>query len=125
MLRPDFVRAAMGIPQFSPAQIPLAPGVANIFDYTLRVGNHEITNISTLSTGSTHTVVFVDEAPDETAFQTLSPLIENHALFPERTSIMWAVPDGANRFQIRIWERGVGETLACGTEPALSRSPRK
>ena len=115
MIRPDFVRAAMGIPLFHPNQIPMKGETERALDYTLRVAGREIPNVSTLSTGSTHTVLFVDEALSETDFQTLSPLIENHDLFPERTSVMWAVSDGANRFRIRIWERGAGETLACGT----------
>ena len=74
-----------------------------------------INNATALSTGSTHTVIFRDAPLNENEFQSWSPLLEHHALFPARTSIMWAVPDGANRFAIRIWERGAGETLACGT----------
>jgi diaminopimelate epimerase len=41
--------------------------------------------------------------------------VEHHPWFPERTSVLWATCAGENLFDVRIWERGVGETLACGT----------
>jgi diaminopimelate epimerase len=58
----------------------------------------------------------------ENDFQTLSPLLEHHTMFPERTSVMWAQVLNRGELKLRIWERGVqeaggttGETLACGT----------
>jgi diaminopimelate epimerase len=65
--------------------------------------------------------VWVDELPDEDRFLLLSPRTENHPLFPERTSVLWAVADAgtdvgmSGRVRLRIWERGVGETYGCGT----------
>ena len=70
---------------------------------------------SSLSTGSTHTIVWVDELPGDEEFSELGPRIENDAQFPERTSVMWAKETAPMRIQIRIWERGAGETLGCGT----------
>jgi diaminopimelate epimerase len=70
---------------------------------------------SSLSTGSTHTIVWVDQLPGDEEFQHLGPRIENDAQFPERTSIIWAKEVAPMRLEIRIWERGAGETLGCGT----------
>ena len=112
ILRPDFIRAAMGKPIFEASQIPILRSDA--IEYEIPVENH-ILRATTLSTGSTHTVLFLEKPLTETDFQRLSPLLETHPLFPLRTSVMWAVPDGENRFKIRIYERGAGETLACGT----------
>lgn len=113
----DLVRAEMGEPHFEPASIPMAPPGAwdEALDYSLPLEGREFVNTSSLSTGSTHTVIFVDEIPEEADFQHLSPRLEHHPWFPERTTILWTTPAGPNHFRIRIWERGVGETLACGT----------
>ena len=104
----------MGSPRFAPPEIPFcAPNLARVVDFPLSVADKTFA-ITSVNTGSTHTVIF-GEAPDNDTFQRCSPLIENHPLFPERTSILWATQSGPNRFAIRIWERGAGETLGCGT----------
>ena len=54
-------------------------------------------------------------ATDEARFQRLSPLLELHPAFPERTSVMWTEVVTSEYARVRIWERGAGETLACGT----------
>ncbi len=71
--------------------------------------------VSALSTGSTHLVVMVDELPQDDLFFGLSPELEHHPMFPERTSVMWALALDDRRLRLRIWERGAGETLGCGT----------
>lgn len=108
------IRAAMGIPQWAPAIVPINTAEP-LIDGTLEIDGEILKNVSALSTGSTHTVIFRDAELSEAEFQHLSPQLENHPLFPARTSVMWAITDGANKFKIRIWERGAGETLACGT----------
>ena len=108
------IRTAMGRPQWAPAAVPLAATTA-LREGAIQVAGQTVSHATALSTGSTHTVIFRDAPLAEREFQTLSPLLEIHPLFPERTSVMWAVAQGADRFQIRIWERGAGETLACGT----------
>ena len=70
---------------------------------------------SSLTTGSTHTIVWVDELPGDEEFHHLGPRIENDAQFPQRTSIIWAREATPMKLEIRIWERGAGETLGCGT----------
>ncbi len=113
-LKDGRIRAAMGVPQFAPAIVPIATETP-LVDGMLEIDGQILPNVTALSTGSTHTVIFRDAPLGEAEYQTLSPLLEHHPLFPARTSIMWAVADGADQFKIRIWERGAGETLACGT----------
>jgi diaminopimelate epimerase len=84
-------------------------------EYQLPLQNQIVKHVTSLSTGTTHTVIFVDQLPQEKYFQELSPIIENHPWFPERTSVLWTKVLSRNEAQVRIWERGAGETLACGT----------
>jgi diaminopimelate epimerase len=109
----SLVRVAMGHPSFVPAEIPTT--VQEPIEYSLTVGDTTIPHVTTLSTGSTHTVIFRETEIVEAEFTQLSPLLETHASFPARTSIMWAHIAGPDVVRLRIWERGVGETLACGT----------
>lgn len=116
IINPNLIRASMGRPSFEAEQVPVLLPLteADSVEWTIEVANRNL-KVTSLSTGSTHTVIFLDEPLSEADFQSLSPLLENHPLFPQRTSLMWAIADGQNRFKIRIWERGAGETLACGT----------
>ncbi|MGI4792276.1 MAG: diaminopimelate epimerase [Janthinobacterium lividum] len=104
----------MGIPLFEPALLPFCDSrKERIVEYPLEVSG-EIFPITIVNTGSTHTVIF-GPPPTEELFQYASPLIENDPLFPERTSVLWATPQSSGTFDVRIWERGAGETLGCGT----------
>jgi diaminopimelate epimerase len=116
VLEAHLIRAAMGHPIFEPSQVPVVVPAEreNAIEFEISVEDKKFL-ANSLSTGSTHTVIFLEHPLSEADFQKYSPLLENHPLFPTRTSIMWAVPDGPNCFKIRIWERGAGETLACGT----------
>jgi diaminopimelate epimerase len=109
----------IGRPQFHPDVLPMNLDDDEILDYPLDVDG-EIVTVSVVSTGTTHTVIFVDELPDDARFFSLSPKIENHPLFPERTSVMWTRIDAPDRLTLRIWERGVGETAGCGTGAAAA-----
>lgn len=71
--------------------------------------------VSLVSTGSTHTVILCDELPDDIVVSRLGSAIEHHPMFPERTSVIWAKRLLSDHLQLRIWERGVGETWGCGT----------
>lgn len=107
----------LGAASFAPADVPLAgttDTAGELFDAPLEVAGETLI-VSALSTGSTHTILFVDALPDDDTFLRLGPALENHPLFPERTSAIWAMPVGEDELKIRIWERGAGETLGCGT----------
>ncbi|HEY3331440.1 MAG TPA: diaminopimelate epimerase [Capsulimonadaceae bacterium] len=110
------VSVDMGEADFAPANVPfLGPNNGRrLQSYNLAVAD-TVVALSPVSTGSTHTVAFLDAPIDEDRFRALSPLIENHQYFPERTSIMWTVPRDGDVYDVRIWERAAGETLGCGT----------
>ena len=113
--RSGLIGVDMGVPQFEPEQLPFcAPAGTHVMGYPLAVGE-ETFLVTVVNTGSTHTVIFGTVPPDEDMFQRVSPLIEHHPLFPERTSVLWATPLGEGTFGVRIWERGAGETWGCGT----------
>lgn len=117
VLQDGRVEVTMGLPLLDPSQIPmtLPATVVSPREFQLPVGGQLLSGVTSLSTGSTHTVIFVDELPDQSLFAMLSPLIEHHPWFPERTSVLWTVAEQPDRMRVRIWERGVGETFACGT----------
>jgi len=101
-------------PEFEPGRIPMDVAGPDALDFMLPIADGRLA-ISALSTGSTHAVTFVDALPDDTTFERVSRQVEVHPLFPKRTSLMWVRADGPDRLAMRIWERGVGETLGCGT----------
>ena len=105
----------MGVPHFAPSQIPFsaASETGAVVGWPLTVDGEHLT-LTAVNTGSTHTVIF-GPPPSEEVFQRVSPLLETHPLFPERTSVLWATPETDTRFAVRIWERGAGETWGCGT----------
>ncbi len=114
-------------PHFAPASLPMhglgVDAFESVIGFPLPLPNGETVNISVVSTGTTHTVLWVDELPGDERFFVLSPLIENHPAFPDRTSVLWARFDGASeqgfeQISVRIWERGAGETWGCGTGAA-------
>jgi len=113
------VRVAMGEPRFDLAAVPMRPDdhweSERAVEYSLPVGEEKIPHVTTLSTGTAHTVIFLDEPLADEEFERLSPQIENHVWFPERTSVLWARIEDEHNVRLRIWERGAGETLACGT----------
>ena len=107
----------MGEPRMLPAEIPTslgceAPGdpvVARTLDTEL--GSFEV---SCVSMGNPHCILWVDDV--ETApVGELGPVIESHPAFPNKTNVEFAQLVGENVIRLRVWERGVGETLACGT----------
>ena len=115
VVHPDgLIETTLGAPRFDPADIPLASNEPYF------LAEHRGWEISCLTTGSAHTVVFVPELPSSPTFETESHFLEHDPLFPERTSIMWTQVIGRDHLRLRIWERGVGETLGCGSGSAAA-----
>ena len=104
----------MGVPRFSPADIPMRVDSERVVDFPLEAAGRTIA-ATALSTGTTHTVLFVDDLPADEEFAAVSSALEHHPLFPERTSVMWTRVAEPSRLELRIWERGAGETWGCGT----------
>ena len=106
------VTVDMGAPRFEPAQIPFIADQQTI-TYPLNVGNETI-NISAVSMGNPHAVQVVPDV--ETApVKTQGPIIETHERFPQRVNAGFMQIVDTHHINLRVFERGAGETLACGT----------
>jgi diaminopimelate epimerase len=106
------VTVNMGIPRFLPAEIPfLGDGEAVI--HALAVAD-ETLEISVVSMGNPHAVQVVGDV-DHAPVGVQGPLIENHARFPQRVNAGFMQVVGRQAIRLRVYERGSGETLACGT----------
>jgi diaminopimelate epimerase len=106
--------AKLPVASFEPSRVPLQEGLSELFISQIHLDSEEIL-VSAMDTGTTQTVLLVEELPDQERFQRVSRILEHHPFFPARTSVIWAKPLQENQLKIRIWERGVGETLGCGT----------
>jgi diaminopimelate epimerase len=108
----DLVRVNMGAPRFEPADVPiLAKHRAS--KYQIDVGAGHVA-VGAVSMGNPHAVLEVDNV-DTAPVLTLGPMIERHPLFPEGANVGFMEVVNASRIRLRVYERGTGETLACGT----------
>ncbi|MBI2847503.1 MAG: diaminopimelate epimerase [Chloroflexi bacterium] len=110
-------RVSMGVPRFKPSEIPInlkQRGLTGVSHYPLAVDGREF-KVTCLSMGNPHAVAFVEESVEAFALAEVGPKIENHALFPQRVNFEVARVLDKRRIEARVWERGAGETLACGT----------
>jgi diaminopimelate epimerase len=106
------VTVDMGPPRFAPAEIPFdVPAQQDT--YALLVDGASVT-ISALSMGNPHAVQVVADA-ERAPVTTQGPLIENHRAFPQRVNAVYLQVLSRSHIRLRVWERGAGETLACGT----------
>ena len=106
------VTVDMGVPQFEPARIPFF-AERRALTYQLDVGGTAI-EISALSMGNPHAVQVVKDV-DAAPVRTQGPAIEAHARFPQRVNAGYMQIIDRGRIKLRVYERGAGETLACGT----------
>lgn len=106
------VEVDMGRPVFEPADIPLRAD-ARADSYALQVNGSEL-EIGAVSMGNPHAILRVDDV-DRADVEGLGPLIESHPDFPERVNAGFLQVLSDDRIRLRVFERGVGETLACGT----------
>lgn len=106
------VKVNMGAPVFTPARIPfIADSEADT--YEIAVGERQLT-VGAVSMGNPHAVLRVDSA-DTALVQELGALIERHPRFPERVNVGFMEIRARDHIRLRVFERGAGETLACGT----------
>ena len=111
-------RVSMGEPILTPSLIPAEFGGEQVFDCPITTDAGEF-RVTALSMGNPHAVLWVEDV-DAADVETIGPLIENHAKFPAKTNVEFAQLSGIDRFKARVWERGVGETLACGSGAAAA-----
>jgi len=112
ILGENSVAVCLGKPEFEPAKIPFITDKRAPI-YPLQAGG-DLLNVSVLSMGNPHCVLQIPQSTD-TDIKTLGPLIETHEQFPNRTNVGFMVIKNRNKISLRVHERGVGETMACGT----------
>ncbi|MEI2386784.1 diaminopimelate epimerase [Breoghania sp. JC706] len=112
------VTVDMGEPRLEWHQIPLAEEFRDTRAIELQVGPIDapvLHSPAVVSMGNPHAIFFVDEDADGYDLARFGPLLESHPIFPERANISIAQIVGENEIKARVWERGAGLTLACGT----------
>jgi diaminopimelate epimerase len=110
----DRVRVNMGEPRLNRSEIPMnGDGGHRVVNEPLNI-LHSTFRITCVSMGNPHCVIFVDDV-ESFPVEKYGPLIENHELFPRRTNVEFVQIISRNEVRQRTWERGAGETLACGT----------
>jgi diaminopimelate epimerase len=114
----------MGEPIFNPEQIPVnvkqlpQKTIKSIVQQSIKVKNKTF-KTNCVSMGNPHAVIIVKNA-QSVPLEEYGPLIENHNLFPNRTNVEFIQIMDQNNIKMRVWERGAGETMACGTGASAS-----
>jgi diaminopimelate epimerase len=109
------VRESMGPPRLDPREIPVAiDAPPPIKEFELKVDGRAIP-VTPVSMGNPHAVYFQDKPVAGYPLHDVGPLVEHHALFPNRTNFEVVRVLSRARAEMRVWERGVGETLSCGS----------
>jgi len=108
----ELFRVMMGRPEFAPDKVPVKSRKP-LIGQKLKVAGVEF-KVTCVSLGNPHCVIVVKDAA-KIALRELGPRIENHPLFPKKTNVEFVQVLSARRLKVRVWERGAGETLACGT----------
>lgn len=107
------VKVDMGEPILKPAEIPMVAEGDKVVANPVTVGDKQF-KVTAVSMGNPHAVVFVDKIVDE-ELKTFGPQLEKHNLFPRKTNVEFVEVISDSEVNMRVWERGAGETLACGT----------
>lgn len=108
------VKVDMGQPVFEPDRIPVKAEGSMVVDEPLEVDGKEY-RMTCISMGNPHAVIFVDQDVRELPLEEIGPSFENHERFPKRINTEFVRVIDRHTVQMRVWERGSGETLACGT----------
>jgi len=116
----DTVRVDMGEPVFDPIRIPvnLPEGSTRVVEHEIEAGDRRF-RASILSMGNPHCVIVVDEDLEPLPVR-YGPTIENHPIFPAKTNVEFIRVLSQDHIVMRVWERGSGQTLSCGTGACAS-----
>ena len=113
-------RVAMGEPLLDPDDIPVRLNSPSgypkgpVIDYSLAVDGLDL-SLTFVSMGNPHAVTFLAQPVGEFPLHTIGPKVEHHPMFPRRVNFETVNQTGPNALTARVWERGSGETMACGT----------
>ncbi len=108
------VKVNMGVPIFDCLHIPVNLNQDKAINFPLSINNFTY-SISCVSVGNPHAVLFMDDDLNNLEIKSIGKAIENNNLFPKRINVEFVNIIDENNIKIRVWERGAGETLACGT----------
>lgn len=109
------IKVNMGTPKLRRREIPMnGEDTPTVVDETLKINPVQTFKITCVSMGNPHCITFVDDV-QSIPIDEIGPKIENHSLFPEKTNVEFIQVVNRKEINFRVWERGVGETLACGT----------
>lgn len=112
------VRVCMGSPEFTPEKIPVDDPGERFVRRPVEAGG-EVFEITALSVGNPHAVIFAEDV-NGIDIGRVGPILENHRLFPERINVEFVQVVDRKTLKMRVWERGSGETKACGTGATAS-----
>ena len=115
---PKSVTVDMGKPELRPEYIPVKAEGENFVDEAVEVMG-QVVFLTAVSMGNPHAVIFGEDT-DSLKLEEIGPLFENHPMFPQRTNTEFIQVVDKNTLKMRVWERGSGETLACGTGACAS-----
>ena len=108
------VKVDMGKPMLRPEEVPVVSEKEEVIDEPITVDGQEY-RMTCVSMGNPHAVVFIDQDVKEFPLETVGVKFENHERFPKRVKTEFVNVLDRHTAQMRVWERGSGETLACGT----------
>jgi diaminopimelate epimerase len=109
------MRVGMGIPRLRPEEVPVAVEMdPPLLDVLLAAAGRQL-HLACLSMGNPHAVLLVEEPVEDFPLAEVGPQVEHHPLFPQRVNLEVARVRDRHHMDVRVWERGVGETLSCGT----------
>ena len=111
--RTESVRVDMGEPILEAERIPTTLTGLKVINTPVEVLG-ETYGVTCVSMGNPHAVIFVEDA-DQFDVHTVGPVIENYPLFPRKTNVEFVTVNDRENLRMRVWERGAGETMACGT----------
>lgn len=112
------VRVNMGNPILNSKDVPVVSDKEQVIDEPVRINDKEY-RITCVSMGNPHAVTFIDDT-DSLEIEKIGPLFENNEIFPDRVNTEFIQVVDRNNIKMRVWERGSGETLACGTGACAS-----
>ena len=109
------IKVDMGTPKLKRREIPMeGEDTSTVVDEVLKINTEQTFKITCVSMGNPHCIIFVNDV-QSIPIDEIGPKIENHPLFPEKTNVEFIQVLNRKEINFRVWERGVGETLACGT----------
>lgn len=109
----EMVKVDMGEPILEPGKIPVIIDKNPVIDYPLKIADREF-KITCVSMGNPHAVIEVDNVNNFPVAH-YGPMIETHGMFPKRINVEFIEVITSSEIKMRVWERGSGETMACGT----------